>query len=175
LRCLDRDGSAKVFIEDELMKTYYGRESPGPCSYTTPSGHGKQPDSKYATYPAYKQGTSSRFASKNTWKDVPGAGTYQSNYPSVGKQALSTKCTGPSPKIGTSQRDVCTKKVFISKEHEKAAYGENSPGPGNGPRPDSFGNQTLSQKKSNPKWGFGTSRRGEKYDNNNPGPGSYYA
>ncbi len=106
-----RDNAEKVFLEDELMKTYYGRESPGPCTYNQPGGHGKQPDSRHSTSAAYKQGTCSRFASRNVWNDVPGPGSYASNYPSVGKQPVSTKQTGPSPKIGTSTRDVCTKKV----------------------------------------------------------------
>ncbi|GAX74496.1 hypothetical protein CEUSTIGMA_g1945.t1 [Chlamydomonas eustigma] len=166
-----RDAAAKVFLDEELMKVNYGRTSPGPCTYTQPSGHGKQTDSKYTTYPAYKLGTSKRFAEKNTWKDVPGAGSYANNYPSVGKQTLSTKQTGPTPMIGTSQRDVCTKKVFISKEHEKAAFGEISPGPAIAPIIPSFGSQTISTKKTNPTWGFGTSKRSPGYDNGTPGPG----
>ncbi len=65
--------------------------------------------------------------------------------------------------------------VFISKEHEKAAFGEIGPGPAGGPTVNSFGTQTLSHKKTNPTWGFGTSKRGAGYDNNTPGPGTYYA
>ncbi len=48
--------------------------------------------------------------------------------------------------------------MFISKEHEKASFGENSPGPASGPRPNSFGVQTLSSKKTQPKYGFGTAK-----------------
>mmetsp|Transcript_4343 Transcript_4343/g.9399 ORF Transcript_4343/g.9399 Transcript_4343/m.9399 type:complete len:303 (+) Transcript_4343:168-1076(+) len=169
-----RDGMTKVFMDDELMKTYYGRESPGPNSYATPGGIGKQTDSKYGTLPAWSQGTSERFKYKDAHKDMPGVGTYASNYNALGKQALSTKKSLPAPKIGTSQRDAA-KKIFISKEHEKGAYGEMSPGPVTGTVVNSFGNQTLSVKKSNPSWGFGTSKRIKDYGNITPGPGTYWA
>jgi hypothetical protein len=51
----------QVWLDEELMKTYAGRGSPGPCTYTTPGGIGKQPDSKYSSQPSWKQGTSERF------------------------------------------------------------------------------------------------------------------
>lgn len=91
------------------MKTYCGRESPGPNSYQTPGGMGRQVDSKFKTEPGWKQGTQQRFNEKNPAREVPGVGTYASNVPSVGKQALSQKKTLPTPKIGTSQRDVVKK------------------------------------------------------------------
>ncbi len=56
-----RDTQSKVWLDEELMKTYAGRGSPGPCTYKTPGGLGKQPDSKYSSEPAWKQGTSERF------------------------------------------------------------------------------------------------------------------
>lgn len=65
--------------------------------------------------------------------------------------------------------------IFISKEHEKVAFGINSPGPASGPRVNSMGPQALSMKKSNPAFGFGTSKRGEKYATDTPGPGAYWA
>ena len=38
-----RDQSVKLGCEEELLKTIaFGRASPGPCTYTAASGHGKQ-------------------------------------------------------------------------------------------------------------------------------------
>lgn len=48
--------------------------------------------------------------------------------------------------------------AFISKEHEKQAFGMNSPGPGTAKPLSSAGPQKLSTKATNPTWGFGTSR-----------------
>jgi len=170
-----RDQTVKLGCEEELLKTIaYGRASPGPCTYNATSGHGKQVDGTKASSPAFKMGTSSRFSSKNPMTDVPGVGSYASAVPAYGKQVLSSKSTLPTPKMGTSTRDQALK-VFISKEHGKATFGLTSPGPATGPRPNSFGVQTLSQKKTNPTWGFGTSKRAPTYDNGVPGPGNYYA
>lgn len=58
-------------------------------------------------------------------------------------------------------RHVCTSccvQLFISKEHEKGQYGENSPGPVTGQFVSSIGIQTLSVKSSAPSWGFGTGK-----------------
>lgn len=105
-----RDQVAKVWLDDELMKVNFGKETPGPCQYTKPGGIGKQLESQYATQPSYKQGSSQRFGEKGATRDIPGAGTYQSAYPAMGKQLLSNKATLPAPKIGTSNRDA-NKKV----------------------------------------------------------------
>ncbi len=48
--------------------------------------------------------------------------------------------------------------VFISKEHEKSAFGEFSPGPTTGTVVNAIGPQKLSVKKSYPSWGFGTAK-----------------
>ena len=38
-----RDQTVKLGCEEELLKTIaYGRASPGPCTYSATSGHGKQ-------------------------------------------------------------------------------------------------------------------------------------
>jgi hypothetical protein len=100
-----------IHLSTPLFTLLAHRDSPGPCSYSAPSSVGKQPCSRYATNPAYKQGTSQRFPNKNASRDVPGAGTYASDYASVGKQALSTKPTLPSPKMGTGDRETITTKV----------------------------------------------------------------
>lgn len=169
-----RDQQSKVWLDDEMMKTYGGRESPGPCNYTTGGSIGKVVDSKYPSMPAWKQGTASRFQGKDATKDQPGVGTYAVNNNAMGKQTLSHKKTLPAPKIGTSNRDAA-KKIFISKEHEKGAFGQWSPGPVTSKVVDSVGPQTLSVKKSNPSWGFGTSKRWNMAPSEAPGPGAYWA
>jgi len=171
-----RDGQSKVWLDEELMKTYCGRESPGPCNYGTPNSVGKQVDSRRGTEPSWKQGTAQRFKGDTTAGAGPGLapGAYNSAYNALGKQALSTKKTLPMPKIGTSQRDA-SKKVFISKEHEKGAYGEFSPGPTTGTVVNAVGPQTLSVKKSYPSWGFGTAKRNTLQSSETPGPGTYWA
>ncbi|KAF5827930.1 flagellar associated protein [Dunaliella salina] len=169
-----RETQSKVWLDDELMKTYAGRFSPGPCTYKTPGSLGKQVDSKYTTEPGWVTSTSERFKSKNASADLPGAGSYNVNNNALGKQALSHKKTLPSPKIGTGTRDAF-KRVFISKDHEKGAFGEWSPGPVTSQVVNSVGPQTMSVKKTNPSWGFGTSKRSKDYGSDSPGPGSYFA
>ncbi len=51
----------QVWLDEELMRTCVQADTPGPCTYTSPSGMGKQGDSKYASQPAWRQGTSERF------------------------------------------------------------------------------------------------------------------
>lgn len=48
--------------------------------------------------------------------------------------------------------------TFISKEHEKSCYGENTPGPITAAPYGGVGPQLLSTRHSSPKWGFGTGR-----------------
>lgn len=169
-----RDQQSKVWLDDELMKTYAGRESPGPNNYAYPPAIGKQADSKYASAPSWRQGSSDRFKYKDWARDVPGAGTYKT-FDALGRQTLSSKKTLPSAKIGTGTRDAF-KKIFISKEHEKGAFGENSPGPVTSQFVSSIGTQRLSVKSSAPSWGFGSSKRPPLLNTTgSPGPGAYYA
>lgn len=168
-----RDQQSKVWLDDELMKINFGKETPGPCQYTKPGGLGKQTESQFATQPAFKTGNGPRFTEKNGAKDTPGAGSYKCAE-AFGKQALSNRATGSQAKMGTSQRDAA-KKIFISREHEKSQYGELSPGPATAPVVNSFGSQKLSVKKTYPSWGFGTSKRPPLCTNDAPGPGSYWA
>lgn len=53
--------------------------------------------------------------------------------------------------------------TFISKEHEKQAYGIGSPGPGTAKPYTSSGSQQLSTKHTNPTWGFGTSKVNQQF------------
>lgn len=169
-----RDGEAKVWLDDELMKTTMGRDTPGPNSYKYPSGVGPQSDSKYSTLPAWKQGTADRFQDKDGTRDFPGAGAYGTGVPAVGKQPMSSKRTLPHAKIGTSTRDGAGK-IFVSKEHEKSQHGKLTPGPTTCPVVHSFGSQTLSSKKTNPSFGFGTAKRDAGPRSDVPGPGAYWA
>lgn len=163
-------------LPDELLKVVSnGVGTPGPGTYgAIPGSCGKQIDSRYATSSSHRAGSARRFDNRDNRRDYPGAGSYESSYPAVGKQFLSNKQSLPSPKIGTSSRDA-SNKLFISKEHEKSQFGNNSPGPASGVTVMACGPQKLSVKKSSPSWGFGTSARSKPYGNNVPGPGSYWA
>ncbi|KAG2500156.1 hypothetical protein HYH03_001738 [Edaphochlamys debaryana] len=169
-----RDQQSRVWLDEELMKTQSNRDSPGPNTYKAHGGIGPMVDSKHSTAPAWRQGTEGRFTGHlSPGRDVPGAGTYKT-YGAIGMQTLSQKKTLPSPKIGTGNRDAF-KKIFITKEHEKAAFGENSPGPVTSKAVSAIGPQTLSIKSSAPSWGFGSSKRNKMPPNGTPGPGSYWA
>ncbi len=48
--------------------------------------------------------------------------------------------------------------TFISKEHEKQAYGQGTPGPITANPYSGSGKQSLSTRSTNPKWGFGTGK-----------------
>ena len=100
---------AQVWLDEELMKTYAGRGTPGPNSYKNYTSTGRQPDSKYNTLPAWKQSTAERFKESNPMRSNPGAGTYKPVNDALGKQVLSSKTTLPMPKIGTSKRDAAKK------------------------------------------------------------------
>lgn len=60
------------------------------------------------------------------------------HYP--GEQLVSQRKTAPRTRFGTSHRDAALK-IFISHEHEKGAYGRESPGPCAYKPPDSIGPQ----------------------------------
>lgn len=163
-------------LPDELLKTVAsGRGTPAPGTYSAiPGACGKQIDSRYPSSSSHRAASARRFDSRDTRRDYPAAGAYESAYNSVGRQFLSNKKTVSSTKIGTSNRDAANK-IFISKEHEKSAYGMNSPGPAAGVVIAACAPQKLSAKKSYPSWGFGTSARSKGYANDVPGPGSYWA
>ncbi|KAL6748123.1 flagellar associated protein [Haematococcus lacustris] len=168
-----RDGQSKVWLDEELMKTYCGRETPAPNSYSLQGALGKQVDSKVPSQPGWRQSTDERFKQRHDG-EKPGAGTYAVNAAALGKQTMSSKRTLPSPKIGTTERDAASK-VFISKEHEKSQFGLTSPGPTTSNVINAFGSQVQSIKKTNPSWGFGSSKRWDGGPKDVPGPGTYYA
>lgn len=97
-----------MWLDDELMRTYAGRESPGPNNYQYPPGLGKQNDSKYPTAPGWKQGTSTRWKGTAMGHETPGPNTYGIK-DALGPQVLSSKKTLPACKIGTGSRDAFKK------------------------------------------------------------------
>ncbi|CAG9460053.1 unnamed protein product [Pedinophyceae sp. YPF-701] len=127
------------------------------------------------TAPGWRMGSADRFRYDHVRvaAEVPGAGQYR-NASAVGRQALSTKKTLPTCRFGTSTRDKANK-IFISAEHEKDSFGELSPGPTTAMGHPAIGKQTVSRKKSNPSWGFGTARRQTVQVTDTPGPGTYWA
>lgn len=148
-----RDDAAKVHLDDELMKTYYGRGTPGPV-YRVEGGVGRQTLSTRKTQPTVSFSTSTRLTYDN--RDVPGAGAYNQGV-ALGRQVVSSRKTLPTAKIGSSTRDGAMK-VFISKEHEKGTYGTGTPGPITANPYTAMGRQLLSRRPTSPGWGFGTSR-----------------
>ncbi|KAI8474658.1 MAG: flagellar associated protein [Monoraphidium minutum] len=171
-----RDGMAKVYLDADLMKTYYGKESPPPGSYSVPGAVGRQVVSTKESAPGIKIGTSLRALDYQVMraKHLPGPGQYRTP-PGVGRQTLSDKKTLPVVSFGKGTRDALTKKTFISKEHEKACIGDNTPGPITAAPYSGSGKQLLSTRHSSPGWGFGTGRRLRDYINDSPGVGAYYA
>lgn len=84
-----------------------------------------------------------------------GPGTYQAT-DGVGPQVASTKPSTPRFGFGTSDRQHQTK-VYLSVEHERAAVGRDSPGPGNySMMPSTGSKQPQSNINSAASWGFGT-------------------
>jgi len=169
-----RDQAIKVYQED-ADKAFFGLGSPGPCAYKTTSMLGRQVLSNKESAGAAKMGKSDRFKYDHVRRalEIPGAGQYSQTV-AVGRQSLSNKRTMPAAKFGTSTRDRM-KKVFISPEHEKGTYGENSPGPVTAEMHSSIGRQTLSRKATKPSWGFGHAERKTVQVSNTPGPGAYWA
>jgi hypothetical protein len=51
---------SQVYLDQELMKTYYGKESAPPGSYNVPGALGKQVTSTKESAPGIKIGTSLR-------------------------------------------------------------------------------------------------------------------
>ncbi|PNH03324.1 hypothetical protein TSOC_010632 [Tetrabaena socialis] len=105
----------------------------------------------------------------------PGPGTYEAPSALFG-QASSKKPTAARARIGTSERDR-SKKVFVSKGHERENFGLHSPSPSN-----YSPNMLASSTKRTPGgWKFGSGDRFSEISSQNgknlkimtPGPGSY--
>ncbi|EFJ37724.1 hypothetical protein SELMODRAFT_402263 [Selaginella moellendorffii] len=168
--------------------------SPGPVRCDERSSIGSQIHSANSTAPKFRFGHERRFrvrllGSKNKerrWEwgrmqtqegpisegSTPGAGRYDC-LSSVGKQHESKKGNSPSYSIGIATRQN-REKVFLSKEHDKSHFGENSPGPaGNYRVRSSLGHQPNSRNSSASAFKFGSEQRFKPYSDDRPGPGAY--
>ena len=75
----DRHTQNKLYLSPEHEKMHFGKQSPGPSSYTLPSSVAKQHLSRNASMPSWGFGTASRWPSskpKPRGADTPGPGTY---------------------------------------------------------------------------------------------------
>eukprot|EP00892_Ulva_mutabilis_P007404 jgi/Ulvmu1/5035/UM021_0052.1 len=174
-----REQREKVYQDAESEKTYFGRLSPGPCTYDAKSGVGQQVLSSMRSNPATTLGFGKRFNYDfvKRAKEQPGAGEYKGEQPACGRQALSKKKSLPLYSFGTSDRDQA-RKVYMSREHEKGQKGDFSPGPTTAQQWSGSGRQILSKKKTQPRCAFGTATRFGKYYYSSavsPGPAAYAA
>jgi len=163
----------KVFLSQDQAKINFGINSPGPSAYNCRSSVGEQANSKNESAPSWKFSKEERlrYDYVDRAAKLPGAGQYGHSV-SCGPQAESKKSTLPKYSFGTCTR-TRRHKVYISPEHEKSHFGENSPGPASiGPR-SGIGPQSNSRNFSSSQWGFGTSSRLVYSMSTTPGPGTY--
>lgn len=168
-----RHHQEKVFLSEESAKVNYGVGSPGPSAYNSRSSVGKQASSKNETSPTWAFSSEERFKYDYVERaaKIPGAGQYNS-IGAVGVQSDSKKKSLPKYSFGTCTRNR-RHKVYISPEHEKQHFGENSPGPASiGPQ-TSVGVQQSSKNLSASSWKFGSAKRFVYNDSRTPGPGTY--
>ncbi|KAK9819067.1 hypothetical protein WJX81_000667 [Elliptochloris bilobata] len=170
-----RDAAGRVFISVDHEKSGYGRESPGPSAYLVAGGLGRQQLSERESLPQWRMGSEPRFhgAAARQSATMPGPGQYATAR-AVGPQQLSTKRSTPTVGFSRADRD-SSKKLFISLEHEKSAYGTCSPGPCTATVEAAASSRRLSTQPQPSAWGFGTSRRLPQERNDAPGPGEYFA
>lgn len=173
----ERSHLEKVFMSEEHNKSLRGTQSPGPCSYNIKGSLGKQDSSRLgigASQPTWVFGSTKRFQYDHVKRAAatPGPGTYVSDS-STGRQASSTRHTAPLFGFGSSDRSQQAK-LYLSPEHDKINFGQNSPGPCTYNLNGSVGVQHSSKDASQPSWGFGTADRwSPTRRDQSPGPGAY--
>lgn len=168
-----RSHQEKVFLSEESAKINYGVMSPGPSAYQSKSSVGVQASSKNDTAPSWAFSSEERFKYDFVERaaKIPGAGQY-GHTSAVGVQADSKKKTLPNYSFGTCTR-ARRHKLYVSPEHEKSNYGENSPGPASIGPMTSLGRQMSSKTPSSSTWSFGSAKRFVYNDSRTPGPGTY--
>ena len=170
-----RDNSSRMFLSHEHAKVNYGKCSPGPLIYNMRSSVGNQVSSKKPNLPRWAFPVEERF--KYDYVDraakVPGAGSYKQGT-ACGVQIVSTKMSLPSFGFGSATRRD-RDKVYVSADHEKSRYGQQSPGPASVQLNSFMGPQINSRKLSSSRWTFGSTKRfkGNKGVAMAPGPGAY--
>lgn len=174
----ERKHVRKVFVSQEHQKTdMHGLDGPGPI-YNLKSTLGRQPDSAMRNPPQWGFTTAGRNSLSNLALAHATPGPAYNLRASVGPQVDSTKPGAPTPGFGASTRDTRAK-LFISTEHEKGVFGNNSPGPAaNYKLPASVGPQVLSRDKNAGRPSFSRASRWASYErevrsNTTPGPGNY--
>lgn len=170
-----RDNSSRMFLSHEHAKVNYGKCSPGPLIYNMRSSVGNQVSSKKPNLPRWAFPVEERF--KYDYVDraakVPGAGQYNQTR-ACGAQIVSTKMSLPSFGFGSATRRD-RDKVYVSADHEKSRYGQQSPGPASVELNSFMGPQINSRKLSSSRWTFGSTKRfkANKGVAMAPGPGAY--
>ena len=170
-----RDNSSRMFISHEHAKVNYGKCSPGPLIYNMRSSVGGQVSSKKPNLPRWAFPVEERF--RYDYVDraakIPGAGQYNQTR-ACGAQIVSTKMSLPSFGFGSATRRD-RDKVYVSSDHEKSRYGQQSPGPASVQLKSFMGPQINSRKLSSSQWTFGSTKRfkGNRGVGMAPGPGAY--
>ena len=170
-----RNAQEKVFLSQEHTKADFGKGSPGPAAYATKSSMAKQVLSKNDSSPSWKMGTDQRFVYDYVVRasKLPGVGQYR-HMGSVGPQVDSKKSTRAMYTFGTCKREQ-RERMYLSADHEKSHYGQQSPGPMTANMQSSMASQVNSRKNSMASWRFGTAKRFtvDKRAMMTPGPDAY--
>ncbi|MCO5587184.1 hypothetical protein L7F22_041131 [Adiantum nelumboides] len=167
-----RDEQNKIYLSSEFDKNKYGVGSPGPTVCDDSSSMGNQIIAPFKSAPRFRFGAEKRFKHMDN-EFSPGVGKYEIKS-SFGKQNDSKKKNLPSFSFAHSNRDQRAK-VFISAQHDKAHYGEASPGPGATWKayPSLGDTQVDSRKTSCNASRFGIAPRFKDHYTGIPGPGNY--
>ncbi|KAG8464681.1 hypothetical protein KFE25_010049 [Diacronema lutheri] len=165
----------KIFISQEHNLAFYGRESPGPLSYSIGSTMGRQALSTMRSSPTLSFGSADRSGQANHLKraaNSPGPASYTLDA-AIGRQHLSTMRSSASPSFGSGQQSH-NPKIYINEEINKTFYGREGPGPTTSTQLPGFYRQPLSRNRTSPQWGFSQAARfPEKLLDKRPGPGAY--
>ncbi|KAH7433057.1 hypothetical protein KP509_07G052900 [Ceratopteris richardii] len=167
-----RDEQHKIYLSAEFDKEKYGVGSPGPAVCDDSSSMGNQIIAAHKSAPEFRFGAEKRFKHMDN-ECSPGVGKYEISS-SFGKQCDSRRKNLPCFSF-TRSSQAQRAKVFISNEHDKVHYGEESPGPGSTFKAyPSMGEMEVDSRKVNSTGSrFGSAPRFRNYHSDIPGPGNY--